>query len=53
MGKSVGQLLIAPERIKLLGESRNGSQLWMCLVMKVKFNAAKNSIAYEPGILDP
>ena len=45
MGKSGGQLLIAPERIKQLGQSRNDSQLWMCLVMKVKFDAAKNSIA--------
>ena len=35
LGKSEGQLLIAPERIKWLGQSRNSAQLWMCLVMKV------------------
>ena len=45
LGKSRGQLLIALERIKLLGQSRNDSQLWMCLVVKVKSSAVKNSIA--------
>ena len=38
-GKSRGQLLIALERTKRLGQSRNDAQLWMCLVMKVKSNA--------------
>jgi len=32
-------------RIKLLGQSRNDAQLWMCLVMKVKSTAVKNNIA--------
>ena len=45
LGKSVGQLLIAPERIKWLGQSRNDTQLWMWLVVKVMFNAVKNNIA--------
>ena len=27
--KSRGQLLIAPERMKLLGQSRNDTELWM------------------------
>ena len=44
-GKSRGQLLIAPERMKQLGQSGNDAQLWMCLVMKVKSDAAKNSTA--------
>ena len=44
-GKSEGQLLIAPERMKQLGQSGNDAQLWMCLVMKVKSDAVKNSIA--------
>ena len=44
-GKSEGQLLIAPERMKHLGQSGNNTQLWMCLVMKVKSDAAKNSTA--------
>ena len=44
---------IAPERMKWLGQSRNGDQLWMSLVVKVKCNAVKNSIAYEPGMSGP
>ena len=43
--KSRGQLLIAPERMKLLGQSGNHAQLWMCLVVKVKSDAEKNNIA--------
>ena len=48
-----GQLVTAPERMKWLGQSRNGDQLWMSLVVKVKCNAVKNSIAYEPGMSGP
>ena len=44
LGKSGEQLLIVLERIKQLGQSRNNAQLWMCLVMKVKSDAVKNSI---------
>ena len=44
LGKS-RELLIAPERMKLLGQSRNDTRLWMSLVMKVKSDVAKNSIA--------
>ena len=40
-----GQLVTAPERMKWLGQSRNGDQLWMSLVVKVKCNAVKNTIA--------
>ena len=43
LGKSGGQLLTAPERMKRLGQSENNTQLWMCLMMKVKSD--------EPGIL--
>ena len=35
-GKSGGQLLTAPERMKRLGQRRNDAQLWIFLVMKVK-----------------
>jgi len=42
-GKGRQQLLIAPER-KHLGPSGNDTQMWMCLEMKVKSNAIKNSI---------
>ena len=53
LGKSRGQLLIAPERMKQLDQSENDAQLWMCLVVKVKSNAVKNDIAEEPGRLGP
>ena len=45
LGKSRGQLLIAPERMKSLGQSGNVPQLWMCLVVKVMSEAIKNNIA--------
>ena len=35
LGENRGQLLKAPEKIKQLGQSRNVTQLWMCLVVKV------------------
>ena len=43
--KSEEQLLIAPERMKPLGQSRNNVQLWMCLVVKVESEAVKNNIS--------
>ena len=51
--KSKEQLLIAPERMKLLGQSRNNVQLWMCLVVKVESEAVKNNISQESGMLSP
>ena len=53
LGKSRGQLLIAPETVKQLGQGRNDAHLWLCLVVKVKSNAIKNNIAQEPGMLGP
>ena len=53
LGKSGGQLLIAPERMKWLGQSRNDAPLWRCLVVKVISDAVKNNIAQEPGLLGP
>ena len=47
MGKSRRQLLTAPNRMKWLGHSGNNTQLWMCLVVKVKSNDEKNNIAQE------
>ena len=32
---------IAPEGMKRLSQSRNNTQLWMCLVVEVKFDAFK------------
>ena len=52
-GKSRGQLLIAPERMKQLGQSRNDAHLWMCLVIKIKSDATRNNVAKEPGMLGP
>ena len=34
---------IAPERMKRLGQSRNDAKFWMCLVVKVKSDAVKNT----------
>ena len=45
LGKNREQLLIAPERMKWLGQSGNDTRLWMCLVVKVKSDAIKNNIA--------
>ena len=36
---------IDPEGMKRLSQSGNSAQLWMCLVVKVKSDAVKNSIA--------
>ena len=47
LGNSRGQLLIASERMKWLGQSKSDIQLWMCQVMKVKSNAVKNSTILE------
>ena len=45
LGKRRGQLLIAPERMKQLGQSEKDTQLWMCLVVKAKSDAANSNIA--------
>ena len=44
LGKSRRQLLIAPGRMKHLGQSGNNAQLWMCLVVKVKSDAINNDV---------
>ena len=38
LGNNRGQLLIATERMKKMGQTRNNTQLWICLVVKVKSN---------------
>ena len=45
LGKNRGQLLIASDRIKGLGHSRKDAELWMFLVVKLKFKAVMNSTA--------
>ena len=47
LGKSVEQLLMAPERMKQLGQSGNDALWWICLVVKVKPNAVKNRSIQE------
>ena len=44
---------IAPERMKRLSQSRNDTQLWMCLVVNVKSDSVKNNIAQESRMLGP
>ena len=44
LGTSEGQLRIAPERMKPLGQSRNDTPLWMHPVVKVKSDAVKNNV---------
>ena len=44
---------IALEGMKRLSQSRNNTQLWMCLVIEVKSDAVKTNIAQEPGTLGP
>ena len=53
VGKSRRQLIIAPERGKQMGQSRNDAQLYICLVVKVKSDAVRNKTAQEPGMLVP
>ena len=52
LGKSRGQLLITPERMKQLGESRNDAQLWIYLVVKVKSDVVRIT-EQEPERLGP
>ena len=41
---------ITPERMK---RCKNYTQLWMSLVMEVKSDTVKSSIAQEPGMVGP
>ena len=51
--KSRGQLLTALERMKRLAQNGNDTQLWMCLMVKVKSDDVKKNIAQEPEMLGP
>ena len=46
LGKNGGQLLIATESMKRLGQSGNDTQLWMCLVVKLNSDAV-NTILHR------
>ena len=49
LGKSRGQLLIAPERMKWLGQSGNVTLLGMCLVVKAKSSAVRTILHRNLG----
>ena len=49
--KKRGEMI--PDRIKRQSQSKNNTQLWMCLVVEVKSDAVKSHIAQEPGMLGP
>ena len=36
---------ITPERMKGWSQSKNNTQLWMCLVIEARFDTVKNNIA--------
>jgi len=36
---------IVPERMKRMGQSKNNTQFWMCLVVKVTSDVVKNNSA--------
>ena len=40
----------ALEVMKTVSQSRNDTQLWMCLVVKVKSHTVNNNIVQEPGM---
>ena len=41
------------KRMKRLSQSKNNAQLWLNLVVKVKSDAVKSHIVWEPGMLGP
>ena len=47
------QLLIAPERMKQLGQSGNDTRLWMCLVVRVKSEESCHEYVLIYFELDP
>ena len=53
LGKDGGQLLIDPESMKRLGQSRSDAPLWTCLAVKVKSAAVEYNIAEDHGLLGP
>ena len=50
LGKSRG-FTNSSRKNKVTGPKWNDAQMWKCLVVKVKSDAVKNNIAYEPGML--
>ena len=44
---------IAPEGMKRLSQSRNYTQLWMCLVVKVKSDAVKSIGTWNVRSINP
>ena len=44
---------ITPETMKGWSQSKDNTQLWMCLVIEARSDAVKSNIAWEPGMLGP
>ena len=42
---------ITPGRMKRWSQSKNNTQLWMWLVIEIKYDAVKSNISREPGML--
>ena len=45
VGKDRGQLSEKKKKERKVGPKQNNTQLWMCLVVKVKTDAVKNNTA--------
>ena len=50
-GEKQREIVNSSKKDEAKGQSRSDTQLWMCLMLKVKINAVKNNIAYELGML--
>ena len=44
---------ITSKIMKRWSQTKNNTQLWMRMAVKVKSDTVKNNVAKEPGMLDP
>ena len=50
-GEKQREIVNSSKKNEAKGQSIIDTRLWMCLMLKVKIDAVKNNIAYEPGML--
>ena len=50
-GENQREIVNSSKKNEAKGQSIIDTRLWMCLMLKVKIDAVKNNIAYEPGML--
>ena len=50
-GEKQREIVNSSKKNEAKGQSIIDTRLWMCLILKVKIDAVKNNIAYEPGML--